>query len=207
MLQPARSKYRKAHKGRIHGACHQRQHPDLRLLWPQGDRARPRHRAPDRGGAPRHHPPHPPHRPRLDPHLPGRAGVGEAGRGAHGQRQGQRPNSGSAASSRAASCSSSTACRGNWRAKHSTWRPRSCRSARASSPVSASRSRRHEGRRRPRQDRRRTEDELETLGKEAFNLRFQRATGQLENTSRVRQVRRDIARIKTILGERARKAS
>ncbi|MGA2087415.1 MAG: 50S ribosomal protein L29 [Stellaceae bacterium] len=49
--------------------------------------------------------------------------------------------------------------------------------------------------------------ELETLGKEAFNLRFQRASGQLENTSRVRQVRRDIARIRTILGERARKAS
>ena len=49
--------------------------------------------------------------------------------------------------------------------------------------------------------------ELDKLGKEAFNLRFQRASGQLENTSRVRQVRRDIARIKTILGQRARKAS
>ena len=49
--------------------------------------------------------------------------------------------------------------------------------------------------------------ELDQLGKEAFNLRFQRASGQLENTSRVRQVRRDIARIKTIIGERARKAS
>jgi large subunit ribosomal protein L29 len=49
--------------------------------------------------------------------------------------------------------------------------------------------------------------ELETLSKEAFNLRFQRASGQLENTARVRQVRRDIARIKTVLGERARKAS
>ena len=50
-------------------------------------------------------------------------------------------------------------------------------------------------------------EELETLGKEIFNLRFQRANGQLENTARVRQVRRDIARIKTILGERRRKAS
>ncbi|HKR20590.1 MAG TPA: 50S ribosomal protein L29 [Stellaceae bacterium] len=49
--------------------------------------------------------------------------------------------------------------------------------------------------------------ELEQLAKEAFNLRFQRASGQLENTARVRQVRRDIARIKTIMGERARKAS
>jgi len=48
-----------------------------------------------------------------------------------------------------------------------------------------------------------TPDELGTrlleLKKEAFNLRFQRASGQLENTARVRQVRRDIARIKTIL--------
>jgi len=49
--------------------------------------------------------------------------------------------------------------------------------------------------------------ELEILGKEIFNLRFQRANGQLENTARVRQVRRNIARIKTVLGERGRKAS
>jgi large subunit ribosomal protein L29 len=39
------------------------------------------------------------------------------------------------------------------------------------------------------------------LKKEQFNLRFQRASGQLENTARVRQVRRDIARIKTVLGQ------
>ena len=41
-------------------------------------------------------------------------------------------------------------------------------------------------------------DELLSLKKEQFNLRFQRATGQLENTSRIRIVRRDIARIKTL---------
>ena len=41
-------------------------------------------------------------------------------------------------------------------------------------------------------------DELLKLKKEQFNLRFQRVTGQLENTARVRQVRRDIARLKTI---------
>ena len=45
--------------------------------------------------------------------------------------------------------------------------------------------------------------QLAALKKEQFNLRFQRASGQLENTARVRQVRRDIARIKTVLGERA----
>jgi large subunit ribosomal protein L29 len=56
-----------------------------------------------------------------------------------------------------------------------------------------------------------TEDELtgelDNLGKEIFNLRFQRANGQLENTARVRQVRRDIARIKTVLGEQRSQAS
>jgi large subunit ribosomal protein L29 len=42
------------------------------------------------------------------------------------------------------------------------------------------------------------DDKLASLKKEQFNLRFQAASGQLENTARVRQVRRDIARIKTI---------
>ena len=42
------------------------------------------------------------------------------------------------------------------------------------------------------------DDELVKLKREQFNLRFQAASGQLENTSRVRQVRRDIARVKTI---------
>ncbi|HRJ59617.1 MAG TPA: 50S ribosomal protein L29 [Azospirillaceae bacterium] len=46
-------------------------------------------------------------------------------------------------------------------------------------------------------------DQLLQLKKEQFNLRFQRASGQLENTARVRAVRRDIARIKTVLGERS----
>jgi large subunit ribosomal protein L29 len=42
------------------------------------------------------------------------------------------------------------------------------------------------------------QDELLSLKKEQFNLRFQRATGQLENTSRVREVRKDIARVRTL---------
>ena len=50
-------------------------------------------------------------------------------------------------------------------------------------------------------------DQLLALKKEQFNLRFQKASGQLENTARVRQVRRDIARIKTILGERVRSSA
>jgi large subunit ribosomal protein L29 len=51
------------------------------------------------------------------------------------------------------------------------------------------------------------QDQLLQLKKEQFNLRFQKATGQLESTARVRQVRRDIARIMTTLGDRARAAA
>ena len=46
------------------------------------------------------------------------------------------------------------------------------------------------------------DEQLVKLKKEQFNLRFQRATGQLENTGRVREVRRDIARIKTIAAQK-----
>ena len=49
------------------------------------------------------------------------------------------------------------------------------------------------------------DDEVLKLKKEQFNLRFQRATGQLENTSRVRQVRRDIARLKTVARQKKAK--
>ncbi|MBO6674228.1 MAG: 50S ribosomal protein L29 [Rhizobiales bacterium] len=50
-------------------------------------------------------------------------------------------------------------------------------------------------------------DELVKLKKEQFNLRFQRATGQLENTARFRQVRRSIARINTVLNAKRREAA
>ena len=50
-------------------------------------------------------------------------------------------------------------------------------------------------------------DDLTRLHKESFNLRFQAASGQLENTARKRQVRREIARSKTIMNERRRGAA
>ena len=50
-------------------------------------------------------------------------------------------------------------------------------------------------------------DELASLKKEAFNLRFQQATNQLENTARMRKVRRDTARVKTVLNEKAAAAA
>jgi large subunit ribosomal protein L29 len=52
----------------------------------------------------------------------------------------------------------------------------------------------------------RLKDELAKLKKEQFNLRFQQATGQLEKSSRIRQVRRDIARVQTVLREKSPKA-
>jgi large subunit ribosomal protein L29 len=50
-------------------------------------------------------------------------------------------------------------------------------------------------------------DELANLKRESFNLRFQQATGQLENTARMRTVKRDTARVKTILNEKAAAAA
>lgn len=50
-------------------------------------------------------------------------------------------------------------------------------------------------------------EELINLKKESFNLRFQQATGSLENPARMRQVRRDAARVKTILNEKAKAAA
>jgi large subunit ribosomal protein L29 len=50
-------------------------------------------------------------------------------------------------------------------------------------------------------------DELVRLKKESFNLRFQQATGQLESTARMKTVRRDAARVKTLLNEKAAAAA
>jgi len=50
-------------------------------------------------------------------------------------------------------------------------------------------------------------EELVTLKKEQFNLRFQAATGQLENPARMKSVRRDVARVKTVLNEKAAQAA
>ncbi|MFZ5962652.1 50S ribosomal protein L29 [Thalassococcus sp. BH17M4-6] len=50
-------------------------------------------------------------------------------------------------------------------------------------------------------------DELVSLKKEAFNLRFQQATGQMENTARMKTVRRNVARVKTVLNQKAAQAA
>lgn len=50
-------------------------------------------------------------------------------------------------------------------------------------------------------------DSIVALKKEAFNLRFQQATGQLENTARMNAIRKDVARIKTVLNQKAAEAA
>ncbi|TMV03308.1 50S ribosomal protein L29 [Ruegeria sediminis] len=50
-------------------------------------------------------------------------------------------------------------------------------------------------------------EDLVNLKKEAFNLRFQQATGQLENSARIKSVRREVARVKTVLNEKAAEAA
>ncbi|BDY16879.1 50S ribosomal protein L29 [Sulfitobacter pontiacus] len=50
-------------------------------------------------------------------------------------------------------------------------------------------------------------DELVNLKKESFNLRFQQATGQLENSARLKTVKRDVARVKTVLNQKAAAAA
>ncbi|HDY94290.1 MULTISPECIES: 50S ribosomal protein L29 [Sulfitobacter] len=50
-------------------------------------------------------------------------------------------------------------------------------------------------------------DELVNLKKESFNLRFQQATGQLENAARLKTVKRDVARVKTVLNQKAAAAA
>jgi large subunit ribosomal protein L29 len=111
-----------------------------------------------------------------------------------------------AGSSRAASCSRSTACRSQTRQGGAV----ACRGQAADQDAlrrsaSPSRAEIMKAKTSAQMTRRPARDELAELKKEQFNLRFQRATGQLENTARVRQVRRDIARLKTIARRSAAK--
>ena len=111
MLQPKRTKFRKAFKGRIHGVATSGDtlafgQYGLKALEPERVTARQIEAA--RRALTRSHEAR---RPRLDPRLPGRAGVEEADRSAHGQGQGHAGILGRAASSPAASCSKSTASR------------------------------------------------------------------------------------------------
>ena len=118
------------------------------------------------------------------------------------------PNTGCAGQAWAGSCSRWTACSRTSPRPLSRWPRPSCRSDPGRVPH---RRRRIEKEMKAEDLRQKTPDELSdelaSLRKEQFNLRFQAASGQLENTARVREVRRDIARIKTIMNERTPRAS
>ena len=135
MLQPKRTKYRKATRA-ASAAPPRAARPRLRRLRPEGDGAGPPDRAPDRGGPPCHHPAHEACRPGLDPRVPGRAGVEEAGRGPHGLRQGRAGVLGGRVKPGRMLFEldgvTARSPRRRWR-----WRPPSCRSGPASSPASA----------------------------------------------------------------------
>ena len=109
MLSPKRTQIPQGPQGPHPRRRQGRHDPQFRGLWPEGGRTRAHHGAPDRGGAAHDHAHDAPQRPGLDPHLPGRAGLARnRPRCAWAAARGRR-NSGSAGSSRAASCSSSTA--------------------------------------------------------------------------------------------------
>ena len=95
MLQPKRTKFRKALKGRIHGDAKGGTALNFGAYGLKAHGAGADHRAPDRGGAPRDHAPHQAPGAPVDPHLPGRAGVDEARRSPHGLGQGRARISGS----------------------------------------------------------------------------------------------------------------
>ena len=141
MLQPKRTKYRKAFKGRISGAAKGGFNLDFGVVRPEGDGAGPPDRAPDRGRPPRHHASHEACRPRLDPDLPGRAGLEEACRSPHGLRQGRArvlggPREAGPHPVRAGRRDAARSPRRRWRSP-----PPSCRSRPVSSPASAPRAR------------------------------------------------------------------
>ena len=88
MMQPKRTKFRKAFKGRIHGLAKGGTDLNFGAYGMKVVEPGPDHRPADRGGAACDHPAPEARRPGLDPRVPGRAGVEEAGRGPHGQGQG-----------------------------------------------------------------------------------------------------------------------
>jgi small subunit ribosomal protein S3 len=177
----------------------------LRRVRIEGHRPGPPDGAPDRGGAPRDDPPHQAWRTDLDPDLSGQADLAEAGRGPHGQRQGQR-----------------RVLRRPDPARQGAVRDgRRRRGARAPG-VRAGRGQAADldGLRRPARRRLtrnidmkaselRTKDvgelqkELSELMRAHFSLRMQAGTQQLNNTSQLRKVRRDVARVRTVLQQKA----
>jgi hypothetical protein len=134
MLQPKADKVPQGLQGPHPRRRQGRHDAELRQFGLKATGAGAHHRAPDRSGPPRDHPPHEARRPRLDPRVPGRAGVEEACRSPHGLRARVRRNSGPPREA------GPHHVRDRRRAvtiarRRSSWPPPSCRSRRASSRV------------------------------------------------------------------------
>ena len=211
MLQPKRTKFRKAFKGRIHGNAKGGTELNFGAYRPEGHGAGADHRAPDRGGPPRDHAPHQARRPLVDPHLPGRSGELEARRSPHGLGQGRpefwvarvKPGRilfeldgvpGPLAKTAFERAAEKLPIKTKVVARLGETPGRGGQSKMAAIDDLKVK----------------TDDQLQQqlieLKREQFNLRFQSATNQLEKPSRVREVRRTIARIKTLQNQRARAA-
>ncbi len=200
MLSPKRTKFRKAHKGRIHGLAKGGTSLNfgqfgLKALEPERVTARQIEaarraitRAMKRAGRVWI---------RIFPDVPVSTKPAEV---RMGSGKGS-PEFWIARVKPAASCSKSTASPPSWRAMRWRSAPPSCRSRPNSSPASV----RLRIMTKPADIRAKSADQLNDmlldLRREQLNLRFQRATGQTEGVARVRVVRRDIARVKTILAE------
>ena len=213
MLQPARRKYRKEQKGRNKGRGDRRRQGELWRIRPQGDRPGPPYRTADRGRAARDDASHQARRPDLDPHLPGQAGVAEARGSAHGQRQGQPRVLRLRESSRARCSTRWTASTRRWRAKRFALGAAKLpiRTTVRASPARLTGDRSHEDHGTQegsaREVARGSEDRSCTpLLKEQFGLRMQKATQQLTNSAKLVRVRRDIARVRTLLNQKAGQA-
>src|SRR5215211_4196868 len=178
----------------------------VRPVRPEGDGAGTSDRASDRSRAPCADPSHEARRPGLDPRVSGRAGVEEAGRSPHGLRQGHAGIVGGAGQAGPGDLRD--------RRRQRADREGSALARRRQAADQDALRRAHRGvtdmaEMKVADIRAMSADQMEdailNLKKERFNLRFQRATGQLENTSRLREARRDIARIKTIAAQQRAK--
>ena len=201
MLMPKKVKYRKQQRGRMTRQGLARVGRVVRRLRAEGAGAVLDDRAADRSGARRDDPLHQARRQDLGSRVPGQADHEEAAGNANGQGQGRARGLGVRRPPGPHPVRDGRRAPRPKRVARCSWPRPSCRSRR-SSPRGSPRRRRHEGRRTPRADGRRAAHARKELDDQLFRLRIQKSMGQLEAPAKLRGVRRDLARIKTILREK-----
>ena len=185
----------KQHRGRMAGTVQGPDHGAVRRIRAAGPRAGLDHQPADRGGPYRHDPQDQAGWEGVDQHLPAEADHQEAGRDPHGLRQRLARQVGGRGEARPGDVRAGRASPRSWPRRPSGWRRTNFLSNADSRPGRM-------GALKAKDLVDLADEELEQRLKqsreELFNLRFQHAAGQLENTSRLRQVRHDIARIMTV---------